>query len=298
MQQILHYIIGAAVGGLIGYFTNFLAIRMLFRPRQEIKIGNFTLPFTPGVIPRRKDHLAREIGETVAEKVFTDTDIHGVFVSEGMLDAVTDGLLSSVFQEESVTAGDLLERVLPGKEADEFLLRLDDTIKEKVLTAIEQNDMSERVAYECRSQIRERVKGTVAARVMTEDKIITLSDYLGRYFRQYLRMHADDLIMPILRQEITGFLREPADGLLNDAGFSKERLKEIIHRGYDEFFKEHAADVVRQFDIAGMTERKIIEFRPAEIEALVNRTIKREMQAVINLGAVLGIIIGLVASIL
>ena len=55
IHEILHLIAGAVIGGLIGYCTNFLAIRMLFRPREEKRIGNFKVPFTPGVIPRRKD---------------------------------------------------------------------------------------------------------------------------------------------------------------------------------------------------------------------------------------------------
>lgn len=48
------------------------------------------------------------------------------------------------------------------------------------------------------------------------------------------------------------------------------------------------------FDIASLTEKKIIEFQVEEIEQLVDQTIHREMQAVINLGAVLGVVIGLV----
>ena len=90
IHEILHLIAGAVIGGLIGYCTNYLAIRMLFRPREEKRIGNFKVPFTPGVIPRRKDKLAREIGEAVAQKVFTDEDISGIFTSEGMKQTVAD----------------------------------------------------------------------------------------------------------------------------------------------------------------------------------------------------------------
>lgn len=49
---------------VIGYFTNYLAVKMLFRPRREIKIGSKTLPFTPGVIPKGKPRLARVIGRS------------------------------------------------------------------------------------------------------------------------------------------------------------------------------------------------------------------------------------------
>ena len=55
----LTIIAGPLIGAVIGYFTNYLAVKMLFRPRREIKIGSKTLPFTPGVIPKGKPRLAR-----------------------------------------------------------------------------------------------------------------------------------------------------------------------------------------------------------------------------------------------
>jgi Uncharacterized protein conserved in bacteria len=42
------------VGGIIGYFTNDIAIKMLFRPYRAIYIKGRQLPFTPGLIPRNK----------------------------------------------------------------------------------------------------------------------------------------------------------------------------------------------------------------------------------------------------
>jgi uncharacterized membrane protein YheB (UPF0754 family) len=299
IHEILHLIAGAVIGGLIGYCTNYLAIRMLFRPREEKRIGNLKVPFTPGVIPRRKDKLAREIGEAVAQKVFTDEDISGIFTSEGMKQTVADGMLFFASgDEKKQSIASLMETYLEKGEQADFLRHLDASMREKVLGALERNDMSKRIAYECRIQIRERIKGTVAARAISEDKIETLSDYLGRYLQHYVKVHVDDLIMPILQEETMMLLRQPTDQLLAESGFSEEMIKRTMGKVYDDFMKEHGADVVRQFDIAGLTEKKIIAFQPEEIEALVNRTIKREMQAVVNLGGVLGVIIGFVAALL
>lgn len=53
------------ISGWIGYFTNWIAIKMLFRPLMEKHIGNFRVPLTPGLIPREKARLARAIGQTM-----------------------------------------------------------------------------------------------------------------------------------------------------------------------------------------------------------------------------------------
>lgn len=60
-MNIVNIITGPIIGSVIGYFTNFLAIKMLFRPLKPVKIGSFTLPFTPGIIPKRKNQLAKAL---------------------------------------------------------------------------------------------------------------------------------------------------------------------------------------------------------------------------------------------
>ena len=54
----MRFLSGPLIGALIGYLTNWLAVKMLFRPRKALYIGKFHVPFTPGVIPRRKAALA------------------------------------------------------------------------------------------------------------------------------------------------------------------------------------------------------------------------------------------------
>ncbi|GAF65734.1 hypothetical protein BTS2_2633 [Bacillus sp. TS-2] len=64
-------IVGAAVGGL----TNLLAIKMLFRPYKEMKIGSIVLPFTPGLIPKRRLDIANQLGQTVSKYLVTSEGI-------------------------------------------------------------------------------------------------------------------------------------------------------------------------------------------------------------------------------
>ncbi|MBR6349380.1 MAG: DUF445 family protein, partial [Lachnospiraceae bacterium] len=54
MGDVLHFIMGPIIGCIIGAFTNFIAIKMLFRPLKPVYIGKFRVPFTPGVIPKHQ----------------------------------------------------------------------------------------------------------------------------------------------------------------------------------------------------------------------------------------------------
>lgn len=68
-MNIVSLLAGPVIGGVIGYFTNYIAVKMLFRPKTAIKIGSFTVPFTPGIIPKRKPALARAIGQAVGNNL-------------------------------------------------------------------------------------------------------------------------------------------------------------------------------------------------------------------------------------
>ncbi|MEM8603155.1 MAG: DUF445 family protein [Cyanobacteria bacterium P01_H01_bin.121] len=62
-------------GGVIGYFTNDLAIRMLFRPYRAIYLGGRKLPFTPGLIPSNQDRLARKISDAILGSLLTPSEL-------------------------------------------------------------------------------------------------------------------------------------------------------------------------------------------------------------------------------
>ena len=69
------YIAPPVVGAFIGYFTNKVAIKMLFRPLVAWKIGGLRVPMTPGVIPSKRKDLAVNMGEVVGDHLLTSDEI-------------------------------------------------------------------------------------------------------------------------------------------------------------------------------------------------------------------------------
>lgn len=62
-------------GAIIGYFTNDIAIKMLFRPYRAIYIGKQRLPFTPGLIPANQERLAKRISDTIMGSLLTPDEL-------------------------------------------------------------------------------------------------------------------------------------------------------------------------------------------------------------------------------
>ncbi|NEQ42030.1 MAG: DUF445 domain-containing protein [Leptolyngbya sp. SIOISBB] len=66
------------VGGVIGYFTNDLAIKMLFRPYRPYFLFKRRLPLTPGLIPSNQERLARRVADTIMGSLLTPTEMENL----------------------------------------------------------------------------------------------------------------------------------------------------------------------------------------------------------------------------
>ena len=81
-MNMLTYLAPPLVGAFIGYTTNYIAIRMLFRPLKPWRILGIRVPMTPGVIPAKRHDLAENIGEMVGEHLLTSKDVSRALTEE------------------------------------------------------------------------------------------------------------------------------------------------------------------------------------------------------------------------
>jgi uncharacterized membrane protein YheB (UPF0754 family) len=100
------FIIAPLAGAVIGYVTNAVAVKMLFRPLREIRVAGFRLPFTPGILPRQRRRLADSIGAMVERELFTPAAL-----AERLADRETREKLSRILLS------------LAGKKAEEWYPR-------------------------------------------------------------------------------------------------------------------------------------------------------------------------------
>ncbi|CAL8902052.1 conserved hypothetical protein [Bacillus pumilus] len=75
------FIFMIVIGAVIGAATNHLAIKMLFRPYKPYYLFGKQLPFTPGLIPKRRDEVAKQVGVMVMEHLLTPEGIQKRFES-------------------------------------------------------------------------------------------------------------------------------------------------------------------------------------------------------------------------
>lgn len=78
------------IGAFIGYWTNRIAIRMLFRPLQVKRFASIPIPLTPGVIPKNRYDLASSVGNLVAEELLSPETVRSRLESSKFKDDLRD----------------------------------------------------------------------------------------------------------------------------------------------------------------------------------------------------------------
>lgn len=96
MQTFLIIVFMMVIGSLIGGVTNILAVRMLFHPFKTYYIFNKRVPFTPGLIPKRRKEVADKIGQVVEEHLLTESLIQSKLNAPSSRQAIEEVLLNQI----------------------------------------------------------------------------------------------------------------------------------------------------------------------------------------------------------
>ena len=140
---IIKFALPPLMGALIGLFTNYLAIKMLFRPFKPVYILGIRLPFTPGVIPKEHQKLAVKIGDAVGDHLLSNESLHELFKKEpvkkkisealdnmygqfGMLSAFITSDMKKIISDKVI---EMMDRELPGVISE---LDIRSTVAQKV----------------------------------------------------------------------------------------------------------------------------------------------------------------------
>lgn len=262
------------IGAVIGCFTNYVAIKMLFRPYRERKIFGWKLPFTPGMIPARRKDIARAIGRVVGDNLLEKDDIARALTKDSTTQAIRKGIMD---YRVNITAarGD---RASAGMRAADMLLKLD------IRHAIER---------EAADYIREKVAGNFLGKFIGDRVIDEISGQIGEWAEAYLEKDGKQLVGKTIDDEIAELADMRVEDILLKYGADTEEAARLIENKYREIIFGNCAKVLDEVKIAEMIEEKINAMDIAELEKLLLGLMKKELNAIVYLGALIGFVIGL-----
>lgn len=286
----LSILAGPIIGAVIGYGTNWIAIKMLFRPLKPVKIGNFTLPFTPDIIPKRKDKLAKAIGESVGNNLLTKSDMEKMLLSEEIESAVIEGIFG--FLEQEIEVQDVLLEIVD--EEKYFMVRenLKQIISAKIKNGLLKAEIGEIISKEGGQVIRDKVKGSMLKMFVTDGLIDSIVGPMGHEIEKYIREHGEEKILPVVEDEINRLETTSMKALSQQVEKDKEKWEEIVRNIYQNVILKYVKGLLESLDISKVVEEKVNQMEVLELEKLLLSIMKKELGAIVNLGALIGLILG------
>ncbi|MEY8819163.1 DUF445 domain-containing protein [Bacillus subtilis] len=156
------FIFMIVIGAAIGAVTNHLAIQMLFRPYKAYYLFGKRVPFTPGLIPRRRDELAKQMGLMVVNHLLTPEGIKKRLVSDAAKTQalrVGEQLIQKLSLSE-VTVKEALEKAgmkRPEKAADAWISSWTDDKLNELFRQYGNQSLKELVPIEVQEKLEEKI---------------------------------------------------------------------------------------------------------------------------------------------
>lgn len=117
------------IGAMIGWITNYVAIKMLFRPYKEINFGLFKIQ---GLIPKRKHEIAISIADTVQKELISLNDVTNSLDGEELEKRMGD-MIDKILDEK--LEGELIKKfpMLAMFMSEDMLRKIKNMIKTSIL---------------------------------------------------------------------------------------------------------------------------------------------------------------------
>ncbi|MCY6484915.1 DUF445 family protein [Clostridium aestuarii] len=118
----MKFLFASIIGACIGYVTNWLAIKMLFRPYTEKRILGIKVPFTPGLIPKEKDRMAKSVGAAIGNHLLTKETMVKYLSDNGMNEKFKSWSQNKVIEiiQSGISIGEGIKNIL-GQKYEDFI---------------------------------------------------------------------------------------------------------------------------------------------------------------------------------
>lgn len=297
--DIVRFVAPIALGGIIGAFTNYIAIKMMFRPYSEKRLFGFVVPFTPGIIPKRQNDLAKAIGRVVSDNLVDAEGISKMLLSDetiGKLESKIDEMVRSLQKNED-SLRSFFSNYAGEERVENLIERVNDNLVKKIDVVVSDDKIGQTIAESAMSAFDNRIgdgfMGMITKNALADTIKDKITPRLANLINDVMRGDGRKMILSIVDDEINRF----ANGTVASwtADMSDERigsLKRDVVKLYSEKVNAELPRLLRTVDISKIVEDKIQSMDMPTVEKLVLDVANNELYMLVWLGGLLGALIG------
>lgn len=350
------------IGAIIGYCTNWLAVKMLFRPREEKYIFGLKVPFTPGVIPKGKKRLAAAVSKVVNEQLLTKEAVEKrllapemihmikssvnermalmrndgektvrealagiVSVSDDMpaadqhaASAITTGqadpapvpdVPATAAPQKTAAAASLSENLkklsditvcedTPERRVNELAASAKSFITERVFEKVSSAGLGQIAADTVNEKLGQALAGSFLGHMMGGSVTQMMGPAVAQTVDGYIAEHGREMIGKMVDEEVDSVLDMKASSVMEAIDKSGTDFGAKAADIYESAVKNKSGEMLERLNIGGIMQETIEDMDNEQLEDLVMSTMKTELGAVVNFGAVIGLALGIINMII
>ena len=316
----LSYIIAPLLGGVIGYITNDIAIRMLFRPHKAKYVFGIHIPFTPGIIPKEKGRIAEAVGGVISENLMNKEVLEKYLLSEDMTGKVRSAVEEFIAtqQRNNETVSQFLGHYLSKEEIDTISQNINRSITKQTYEKLADSSVGEKVAHIAIDHVAQKLTidgaqellsgiggalgglggmagllfgGNIVARFLGMLRE-PAEHFLAKNINTMLRDNGEEIVSNMIGGEVDTFLNKPVSKLLEGHEEQLAQAVNTIESIYRSIITEHLPKILQSIDISKIVRERINEMDVNETEKLIFQVMDKELKAIVWLGALLGLVMG------
>lgn len=314
------YFIAPLLGGLIGYITNDIAIRMLFRPHKAKYLFGIHIPFTPGIIPKEKGRIAEAIGGGISENLMNNEVLEKYLLSDEMIGKVRSAVeeFISTQQQNQESVDRFLGHYLSNDEIDTITQNINQSITKQTYEKLADSSVGDKVAHIAIDHVAQKLtidgaqellsgiggalgglKGMAAG--LFGGNIVAkflgmlrepAEHFLAKNINTMLRDNGEEIVSNMIGGEVDNFLNKPVCKLLEGHEEQLAQTVDTIESIYRSIITGHLPKILESIDICKIVRERINEMDVNETEKLIFQVMDKELKAIVWLGALLGLLMG------
>lgn len=287
-------IAGPVIGAIIGYFTNYIAVRMLFRPLEPVYVFGKRLPFTPGIIPKSKDRIAVAVGNAVGGGLLTqdalEKNLLAPELEEKIRVRINDVVEKETHDERYVR--DVITYYVDGEEFDVMLDRGENKAAAVITQKVIEMDIGRLVADEAVNAIKEQRVGSILAKFLSDEFLYSLISPISDRIDEMVKERGVEIIRRKIHDEFQSFEEKTVGDLFTALKKTGVDIGQTVVNGYEVLIRKRLASILQSIDIASIVKDKMDSMNAREVEQMALSVMKKELNAIVNLGALIGFVLG------
>ena len=217
-------------------------------------------------------------------------------MSEEILAMISETVCEMV-EQSKCDVRSVRERICEHVDEDSFNLAVYDfevVITERIMQRIKETEIGDLIAEHLIEQLNNAISSSFLGKMIGDSVVERFGTAISTSVDKYIDENGESFISNVVRTELFNMCETPVSNVINRIESSGYDILEAVIEVYKHFVEEKAYSAIKGLDIGAIAADSIRAMDNKELECLVMSAMKTELGAVVNLGALIGFVLGLI----